>query len=167
MKSFFLIVLFLGLLVSCGKTSDEEYLAEAQENIKQEKVAEAIISYETLVKEYPESKHAPEALFQIATIYQNQKVKNINREDSFEKADSIFKAIVEKYPDSEKAPVALFMAGFVEANELNNYDEATKTYNLFLEIYPDHELASSANEELENMGLSPEEILKKNVTEQQ
>jgi hypothetical protein len=34
---------------------------------------------------------------------------------------------------------------------------------LFIEKYPDHELAASAKEELENMGLTPEEILQKNL----
>ena len=35
-------------------------------------------------------------------------------------------------------------------------------YNLFLEKYPSHPLAVSAKEELNNMGLTPEEILKQN-----
>jgi TolA-binding protein len=79
----------------------------------------------------------------------------------------LFRSVYEKYPNSEQAPMGLFMAGFVEANELNDYDAATKTYNLFLETFPDHELATSAKEELDNMGLTPEEILKKNITREQ
>jgi len=75
-----------------------------------------------------------------------------------------FKKIFEKYPQNKYAPVSLFMSGFVQANELQNYDEATKAYNLFLQKYPDHELAKSAKEELDNMGLSPEDILKKAET---
>jgi hypothetical protein len=59
------------------------------------------------------------------------------------------------------------MAGFVEANELQNYEAATETYNLFLKTFPDHELATSAKEELDNMGLTPEEILKKNIAREQ
>ena len=51
------------------------------------------------------------------------------------------------------------MAGFVEANNLYNFSEATKTYQLFLDKYPTHQLALSAKEELNNMGRSPEDIL--------
>jgi len=59
--------------------------------------------------------------------------------------------------------MGLFMAGFVLANELNMYNEATETYNYFIEKFPEHELAASAKEELDNMGLTPEEILRKNI----
>ena len=55
------------------------------------------------------------------------------------------------------------MAGFISANELNNFDEATSIYKQFLKEYPDNELAASAQAELDNMGLSPEEILQKKL----
>jgi hypothetical protein len=58
------------------------------------------------------------------------------------------------------------MSGFVLANELNDYEQATETYNLFLDKFPNHDLATSAKEEVENMGLSPEEILKKNLAKE-
>ena len=59
------------------------------------------------------------------------------------------------------------MAGFVQSNELHDYDGATETYNSFLKVFPDHELAASAKEELNNMGLTPEEILEKNLARQE
>jgi hypothetical protein len=52
------------------------------------------------------------------------------------------------------------MSGFIEANNLHQFDEATKTYRIFLEKYPDHELAESAKQELNTMGQAPDEILK-------
>jgi hypothetical protein len=55
------------------------------------------------------------------------------------------------------------MAGFINANELKNFDEATSLYKQFLMEYPNNELASSAQAELDNMGLSPEEILQNNL----
>lgn len=58
------------------------------------------------------------------------------------------------------------MAGFINANELQNYDEATKLYKQFLVEYPNDELAASAQAELDNMGLSPEEILMKNMAKE-
>ncbi|MCW9065762.1 MAG: hypothetical protein OQJ78_05645, partial [Ignavibacteriaceae bacterium] len=70
------------------------------------------------------------------------------------------------YPSSEYAPSGLFMAGFISANELNNYEAATIIYQQFLKEYPNNELAASAQAELDNMGLSPEDILKKNMAKE-
>jgi hypothetical protein len=53
------------------------------------------------------------------------------------------------------------MSGFILANDLKSYNEATASFSLFLQKFPNNELASSAREELENMGLTPEEILQK------
>jgi len=58
------------------------------------------------------------------------------------------------------------MAGFIYANELQNYKEAEILYKQFLNEYPDNELAPSARAELENLGLSPEEILEKNLAKE-
>ena len=87
----------------------------------------------------------------------------MSKEESIKQSAKIFVSVADKYPKSEQAPQSLFMAGFIYANELKNYDEAIKTYKLFLEKYPDNQLASSAKDELDNMGLTPEEILKKKI----
>ena len=51
------------------------------------------------------------------------------------------------------------MAGFILANDLEDLDEAKSTYELYLEKYPNGQLADDARVELENLGKSPEEIL--------
>jgi TolA-binding protein len=157
--SVFAIIVFL--LAGCSKTSDKEYMDKAAESAKSGNFSEALSSYKELVNEYPESKLAPEALVKEAALYHDNKVKNISKEESIKKSAKIFISISEKYPKSQEAPQSLFMAGFIYANELKDYDEAVKTYKLFLEKYPDNELASSAQDELDNMGLTPEQILKK------
>jgi len=157
--SVFAIIIFL--FTGCSKISDKSYLDKAAESAKNGNISEAISFYEKLVNEYPESKLAPEALVKEATLYHDYKAKNIFKEEPLRKAAEIFRSVAEKYPESKQGPQSLFMAGFIYANELQDYDEATKTYNFFIEKYPDNELAASAKDELENMGLSPEEILKK------
>ena len=164
MKKYLFLVLIPLLIISCSKTSDKEYLDQAKKLLDEKKTAEAVTSLETLVNEYPESGIASQALVQLAQIYQNQLDKNIKPTESFEKAEKYFMQVYEKYPDSEEAPKALFMSGFILANDLQNYDKATTSYNLFLEKYPSHPLAVSAKEELDNMGLTPEEILKRTET---
>lgn len=166
-KIAILIPIIALLLISCGsKKSSGELLKDGEQFTNDEKYPEAVESYETLLNDYPDDESAPEALTKLATIYQNKLLKNIPETESLNKAVELFKRIYENYRDSKQAPMGLFMAGFVEANELKDYDAATETYNLFLKVYPDHELSNSAKEELNNMGLTPEEILQKNLARQ-
>ena len=69
-------------------------------------------------------------------------------------ADAIenFKIILEKYPEGKTTAKATFMLGFVNANSLENLEEAKKYYTLFVEKYPDHELADDAQYELNTLG---------------
>jgi TolA-binding protein len=160
--------LFLLLLAGCSdKKTAGELLTEGEKFTSEENLPEAVLSYETLIKDYPEDVLAPEATVRLATIYQNKFVKNISENESLLKSLELFKSVYGKYPASKQASMGLFMAGFVQANELHDFDGATATYNLFLKDYPDHELAASAKEELDNMGLSPEEILQKNLARQE
>jgi TolA-binding protein len=163
-KNFFVLSLIVFLFIAgCSRTTDKEYMVRASESIEQNNYTDAVSAYEELLKNYPESELAPEALIQLATVYHQYQVKNISQKESLEKAANLFKSVFEKYPDSDQAPQSLFMAGFIYANDLKAYNEATNTYNLFIEKFPDHELASSAKEELEFMGLTPEEILRKKI----
>lgn len=159
--------LFILLLAGCSdKKTAGELLTEGNKYTSEENSSEAVVTYETLIKEYPTDKLAPEAIVRLAAIYQNKLVKNISETESLNKSIGLFKSIYEKYPKSEQAATGIFMAGFVEANELHDYDAATKTYNSFIKLFPSHELITSAKEELDNMGLTPEEILQKNIARQ-
>ncbi|MCH7515667.1 MAG: tetratricopeptide repeat protein [Bacteroidetes bacterium] len=160
--------LFILLFAGCSdKKTAGELLTEGNKFTGEENSSEAVISYETLIKEYPNDKLAPEAIARLAAIYQNKLIKNISETESLNKSVGFFKSIYDKYPNSDQAPTGIFMAGFVEANELHDYDAATITYNSFIKLFPNHELITSAKEELDNMGLTPEEILQKNIARQQ
>ncbi|MEO8399713.1 MAG: tetratricopeptide repeat protein [Ignavibacteriaceae bacterium] len=162
MKTLKFIALFSFLILfGCSKESDKSYLDTASNNLKNNNITEAVNSYESLIKEYPKSDLVPEALYQLAVIYQNKMVKNLSEKESLQKAVDTYKNVYEKYPKNRRAPMSLFMSAFIMANDLHEFNEATETYNLFLKKYPKDELASSAREELEHMGLTPEEILKK------
>jgi TolA-binding protein len=69
-------------------------------------------------------------------------------------ADAIenFKIILEKFPQGETTPQSTFMLGFIYANSLENYEEAKKYYTLFIEKYPNDDLADDAQYELNNLG---------------
>jgi len=50
------------------------------------------------------------------------------------------------------------MVGYVQANILNDIDQARITYKIFLEKFPDHELTPSVQFELDNLGRDINEI---------
>lgn len=157
------ILVVSAFLAGCSSKSDKELMDSANQNISDEEFAEAIADFESIINEYPQSALVPKALFEIGKIYQGQVIKNISKEESYESAIKYYKQIVDKYPDDPNAPSSLFMIGFIQANELKKLDAARETYKSFVEKYPDHELASSAQAEIDNLGLSPEEILKKKM----
>ncbi len=160
MKTIALSVIVLSLIfVGCSKRDASYYMQVAKQSVKQKNIPSAVTAYENLIKKYPDSPQASQALFELASLYQNKIIKNITPKESLEKAVSLFRSIYDKYPDSKEAPKSLFMSGFILANDLNEYKRATSTFNLFLKKYPDNILGLSAKEELKNMGLSPEKIL--------
>jgi len=166
MKKFvsFLMVLTVGVLVTfCGSQSDKDYFESAQSNKEAGKYVEALADFEMLVEEYPDSEYQVKALFEIGKMYQTQVNKNISKEESIQKAVDSYYTIFKKHPDSQQAPSSLFMVAFLNANELFKLDTARETYELFIQKYPDNELVPSAQAELENLGLTPEEILQKKI----
>jgi TolA-binding protein len=164
MRSTFALVIAAIVLIGCSKKTDKDYLISAEENLKNNKIQEAIADLEVFLKEESSSEKAPEALTKLASIYQNKMLKNLPEKESVNKAVIIYRQVFDKYPNSTQAPTALFMSAFILANELQKYHPAEAAYNLFLQKYPNHELAGSAREELNNLGLSPEEILKRKNT---
>ena len=158
------LLLSITIMLGCSSKSDEEVFESANQNIKNEMYVEAISDFQELINNYPDSKLAPKATFEVGKIYQGQMIKNVTRTESFEKAIEYYRIIVDKYPDDPNAPNALFMIGFIQANELKQLENARDTYHLFMEKYPDSELASSAQAEIDNLGLSPEEILRQKMS---
>lgn len=166
MKIVSFLSLILLLTIGCSSNSDEKLFQEANDLMSEEKLSESLELFDQLINEYPESSLAPRSLMLVAGIYQSKKIASLSAEDAIKKADSIFRSVFDKYPESVEAPTGLFMSGFIQANELYDFTAATNSYNLFLEKYPQHELAASCKEELDNMGLSPDEILKKKIPDQ-
>jgi TolA-binding protein len=148
-------------LLGCSEKSNVDYFKSAEENLKNNNIQEAADDFEKYIKNNPESENAPEALTKLASIFQNKMLKNLSPEESLERSVKLYRQIFNDYPNSPRAPTSLFMSAFILANELQKYNSAEENYRLFLQKYPNHELANSAREELNNLGLSPEEILKR------
>lgn len=91
-----------------------------------------------------------EEYFNLAKDYMDQQ--------NWVEAEAYFEKISSKYGGGKYAAQATFMVGYINANELKNFEKAREYYNLFLERYPNDDLATAAKYELENMGKSPDEL---------
>lgn len=158
--SLILLAFSIGF-TSCSSDNEKDLMTKAQEELKAKNYADAIVTLEKITTEFPDKVEAGQAYVEMAKLYQGRALKGLSEKESYLKAIEYYKKVYEDYPTLEEAPGALFMSGFLQANEIKDYTAAEKTYKLFLEKYPDHELAASAKSELDNLGLSPEEILQK------
>jgi TolA-binding protein len=159
MKKFILLLLPILILAGCSSKKDTDYKEEGDKQKKAGNISAAITSYESLIKEFPDSKLTPGAMAEIANFYQENKVKNVGSRESLEKAAKMFREVYDKYPVSPEAPKALFTSAFILANQLGKFAEATESYKLFIAKFPHHDLTDDAQLELDVMGLSPEEII--------
>lgn len=165
MKRIF-VYLLIGLsvfLINCGGKTDKDIYESAIENIENEKYAEALSLFEVIVSEYPNSEFYKDALLQTGELLQGNVNKSIPFKESQKKAINCYRLYHSKFQGDPKAAQILFMIGFIQANKLDELDSARVTYTKFLELYPDAEMATSAKSELENLGLTPDEILAKKI----
>jgi TolA-binding protein len=161
MRKVLSILLAVFLLVSCGTQDDQDLYESAKENLKNEEYVNALAEFRKLVDNFPKSNYRAEVYFEIGKLYHGKVDKNLTEEQSFKQAISYYDSVYNNFPNDKNAPNALFMSAFLYANELQNLDLAKERYELFMQKYPDHEMASSAQAELDNLGISAEEILQK------
>ena len=67
---------------------------------------------------------------------------------------------VQDYKTFSKVQLALFLQGFIAETELNDLEHAKQFYELFLQKYPNHQLANDVQASLINLGKSPEELIR-------
>ncbi|MBK8947127.1 MAG: tetratricopeptide repeat protein [Ignavibacteriae bacterium] len=154
----FLISLFT--LAFCSSNNEKQIFDEARNLITSAKYDEAVVKFEEIVSKYPQSNVADSSLFEIAKLYQGQVIKNVKPMESLNKAVESYKKIYEEYPNSKLAENSIFMSAFILANEIKNFPLAEKTYKLYLEKFPNGDLADDAKMELKNLGRAPEDILR-------
>jgi len=143
-----------------SSVADSSLFRIAKLEIDTKKYVNALRDFKKFTENYPNSKLMTAALFELGKLYHGKVLKEIPEKESLKTAVRYYKEVFnrdKKFPD---APQALFMAGFLEANELQDYKNAKKTYGLFIKTYPDNELVASAKTELKTIGISPEDILK-------
>lgn len=149
-------------LSSCGKSREESIKKitdlEARTEKESGSPSEAQLSYDLEVlytdfaQRFPEDSMAPAYLFK--AIDRNVKM---GWGDRAVKAADLF---LNKYPNDRRAPDALFYKAFVYDNQLNDDVSAGTFYNEFIQKYPKHPFAPSAEASIRNLGKTDEELIR-------
>jgi TolA-binding protein len=165
------IVLAVLMITSCTPSKEklQKNIANAEaELFKNDKgtfvfddklAVKTIDAYSAFAEAYPEDSLTPEYLFKKADLFRS--VKDAG------KSIETYNAIIEKYPNYKKAPYCLFLKGFIFENELNNTAKAKESYEAFLAKYPTHDLADDVQFSLNNLGKSPEQLIREFKEKQQ
>ena len=149
-------------MLSCGEKMSVEKINELEAKVlsedavvTKENVIQLVDAYTLFAEQNPNDAQSPDFLFKALDI-----AVGVNAEGP-EKAVKIADVLIEKYPDFEMTPMAMFIKGFVYENMIGDLQNAEKTYRQFIEKYPDNPMVGDVKSTLENLGLSPEELIRK------
>jgi outer membrane protein assembly factor BamD (BamD/ComL family) len=154
------VILFLA--VSCGpsrqKAADQiqvmekSLFAPESSGFSKSKADSLLLMYEGFIKKHPDDTLSPGYLFKAANIVMNS--------GDGPKALNLFDQYLKNYPDKPKASLCLFFKAFIYENVMQNLDKAKETYLLFIEKYPSDEFVKDAKMAIENLGKTPEMLIR-------
>ncbi len=179
--SIILVALMVAVIMACGGgasdsqegiskedrlesiTSIEEELFADPASFNVGKAAALVKNYDMYATENPDDENAAEYLFKAGEMS-----ASLNKG---KEAVAFFDRVCNDYPDYERAAYALFMKGFTLENYVGDMGAAKTVYEDFIDKYPDHPMSESAKFSIQNLGKSPEDLIKefeaKNQTENQ
>ncbi|MCK9422679.1 MAG: tetratricopeptide repeat protein [Bacteroidales bacterium] len=150
------------LITACGpsreksvlKVKDLEKRLFSPEAVSFNKVkADSLMMlYVDFVKDYPKDSLSPQYLFKAAGIAMNS--------GDGSKALNLYNQFLQDYPNHPHAAMSLFFKGFVYENILHNLENAKEVYLQFIEKYPNDEFNDDARLALQNLGKSPDEMIR-------
>lgn len=156
---FFVLVLVL-VFVGCNSNDPakkieklEKQLFTTENAIVPEVASDLVSAYCDFADANPDDAMAPEYLFKAVDVSMN-----INEP---QRTISIIDRLLTEYPDFPRTQAALFVKAFIFETRYNNLDMAKKLYEQYLEQYPKGEFAEDCRASVENLGLTPEELVKK------
>ncbi len=157
------ILVLSGLFFSCTTQVEKDILkiedldkriySEEKMSIDRVIAEEAIVEYVKFADNYPEDEMSAEYLFRAAEVS-----KNIGKKDN---AIKYYNRTYNSYPEYEKAPFCLFFQAVIYEENFGDYKKSKELYDTFLLKYPEHDFADDVKALLENLGLSPEELIEK------
>ncbi len=163
MKTRFLLLLFIPIiLVSCGPSRDKE--AKAIQNIEKrlfspdatsldKESADSLLTlYSAFIINFPSDTLTKNYMFKAGSLYMNT--------GNAKKALEMFDLYRAGYPNDPRAAMCLFFSAYMYENLLQNLDKAQELYILFIEKYPHHDFADDAQMALNNLGKTPDQMVK-------
>lgn len=160
MKKLLAILLFVGFLSGCSNNDPAKRIEKLEKQaFATDKAIDPVVASD-LVSAYcdfadanPGDAMAPEYLFKAVDVSMN-----LNEP---QRTISIIDKMIKEYPDYANTSRALFVKAFIFETRYNNLDMAKKIYEQYLELYPNGEFADDCRASIENLGLTPEELVRK------
>jgi outer membrane protein assembly factor BamD (BamD/ComL family) len=161
-RNFICLCSLLIILSSCGQSKKSSY--EKIKNLEKElmskvsaptdtvKAKDLVNAYTDYAKKYPQDSNAVIFLFKAANITMNIGKPKLSIE--------LFDRVIKEYPTFAKIPDCMFLKAFVYDDKLKDYTKAKEGYETFLKKYPTHEFAVSAKACIENLGKSPDQMIR-------
>ncbi len=161
-KHYLLLIGFcIILLQACSTKEEKDYSAikaiekqlYAKQTIEDLTLAKELIKLsDAYAKEYKNDPKTAEILYKSAEV-----CSGIGQ---YEHAIRTFQQVYLAYPKFNKAAESMFLCGFIYETNLNNIQQASYYYKEFILKYPQHALAKDAQACLDNLGKTPEELVK-------
>ena len=162
MKRIFVLLSLALMMLSCGEKMSVEKINELESKVfakdavlTAENVIQLVDAYVLFAEQNPNDQQTPDFLFKALDV-----AVGVNAEGP-QKAIDIANVLIEKYPDFEMTPMAMFIKGFVYENMIGDLKNAEATYRQFIEKYPNSPIVEDVKATLENLGLTPEELIRK------
>lgn len=164
------IILLISVLIFSSCDQREEKLRSAIADAEKQlfdspepgadtaKAGSMIKMYLSYVAAYPADTNSPDYLFRAADL--SAKTNDIHS------AIQLYEKLVQEYPENKHTPLAIFLQGFIYENQASDPMKAKPYYEKFLAAYPDHAMAADVAFSLENLGKSPEELIRQFETQQ-
>ena len=160
MKKFLFLAVIALVLAGCSSNDPAKRVNELEKQafstegaIVPEVASDLVSAYCDFADANPKDAMSPEYLFKAVDVSMN-----LNEP---QRTISIIDRMLREYPDFPRTQAALFMKAFIFETRFANLDMAKKLYEQYLAMYPNGEFAEDCKASIENLGLTPEELVKK------
>jgi len=160
-KIFLLPLVLLGL-ISCGPSRNkdvarihaiENRLFSSKATSLDREAADSLLDlYSAFIRNFPADSATQKFIFRAGSLYMSMG----NGKSAIEMFD-LYRAT---YPGDVKSAMCLFFTAYIYENLMKNFDKAQELYILFIEKYPHHDFAKDAQMALNNLGKSPDQLVK-------
>ncbi len=131
--------------------TEKELIDDSSQQVNRKKAEEMIGLYKEYAARFADDTVSAEYLFRAGDIS--------NGIGQYKEAIEYYGRSSENEKFSKHA-VAFFLMGFIYETQLNDMVNSKRIYEEFLRKYPDHPLTSDVKFSLDNLGKSPEELIK-------